>query len=113
MVKRDNKAAGSEILSKDGCIFKRGGKCITHGCMEVMYRSTESKWDVKKDGTYGGKYLKKTRYKCQFERVPASNRSNSELGSEERTKSSQRAGNSDNSDNKLRLELCQAQVKLS
>ena len=68
--------AESDELSKGGCIFKRGGKCITHGCMGVKYNTRESKWDVRKDGTYGWKYLKKTRYKCQFEGVPASNRSN-------------------------------------
>ena len=61
--------------------------------MGVKHSTTESNWDVKKDGTHGWKYFKKTRYKCQFEGVPASNRSNSELVSEERTKSSQRAGN--------------------
>ena len=76
LVKRDNKGAGSEILSKDTCIFKRWGKCITRGCMGVKHSTTESNWDVKKDGTHGWKYFKKTRYKCQFEGVPASNRSN-------------------------------------
>ena len=38
LVKRDNKAAGSEILSKDTYIFKRWGKCITHGCEAQYYR---------------------------------------------------------------------------
>ena len=77
LVKRDNKVAESEQKSQDGCILKQGGKCITYGCMGVTYITTENKWDVKKDGTYRWKYLKKTRYKCQKEAVPASIRGNS------------------------------------
>ena len=76
--------AESDKKSQDGCVIKRGGKCITHACMGVKYVTTENKWGVKKDGTYGWKYLKKTMYKCQKEGVPVSNRSNSV----ERTRSS-------------------------
>ena len=72
----------------DGCTFKRGGKCVTHGCMGERYSTTEKKWVKKKDGTFGWKYMKRTKYKCQNEGVPTSNRCNSGLESEEQTNSS-------------------------
>ena len=53
LVKGDNKVAIFEHQSLDGCTFKRRGKCVTHGCMDVRYSTTERKCVVKKDGTYG------------------------------------------------------------
>ena len=46
LFKGDNKVAIFEHKSQDGCTFKRGGKCVTHGCMCVRYSTTESKCRV-------------------------------------------------------------------
>ena len=67
------------------CNFKRGGLCVNHGCMGVKYTVTESKWCMKKDGTYGYKNLRKTKYKCQFEGVTESNRNYPDPGTVKRT----------------------------
>ena len=48
-IKERNKLAA---LRKEGCSFKLG-------CLGVKYVVTEKKWCMRKDGTYGYKYLRK------------------------------------------------------
>ena len=76
-----------------GCEFKRGGKCLLHGCMGVKRVSTVRTWSMKKDGTFGWKYVKKTDYKCHLEGVAVSNSGKPEPGLGMTTMSCQREGN--------------------
>ena len=89
----DNKTAKNDVKPTVGCEFKRGGKCLIHGCMGVKHVTTMKKWCMKKDGTYGNKYVKKTDYRCQFEGVAVSNASKPDPGTVKKTMSSQRVGN--------------------
>jgi len=80
----------ANIKAADYIQIPVGGICTTHGCMGVK---RVKKWCMRKDGTYGNKYLRKTEYKCQDEGIAVSNSSSQNLGSVEQTRSSQRVGN--------------------
>ena len=54
-------------------MFKRGGKCATHGVVGKKLVDTSKTWDKKKNDIYGWKVRSKTTYVCQFEGVVMSN----------------------------------------
>ena len=75
------------------CEFKRGGKCLQHGCMGMKQESTVKKWCKKKDGTFGWKTMRKTDYKCHLEGVAVSDSGKPEPGLGRMTTSCQKVGN--------------------
>ena len=65
-------ASMNENMRKE-CNFKRGGMCTTHGCVGEKFQVSKSVWTKKKDGTYGYKQTKQTKYRCRYKGVTNSN----------------------------------------
>ena len=70
---KKSECATAQPSSKRECVFKRGGKCFTHGVVGKKLVDTTKVWAKKKNGVYGWKVRSKTTYVCQFEGVAISN----------------------------------------
>ena len=64
----------TEVVEPDeACTFKRGGMCIKHKCVGQKYEISSKVWTQKKDGMFGYKTVKQTKYRCRFKGVPVTN----------------------------------------
>ena len=73
----DSVAVGGEntevVKLDEACTFKRGGMCMKHGCVGQKYEISSKVWTKKKDGMFGYKTVKQTKYRCRFRGVPVTN----------------------------------------
>ena len=54
------------MINKNECEFRRGGMCIQHGIVGTKYTVTKSKWSELKNGLFGYKKSKVTKYRCNM-----------------------------------------------